>query len=196
MYIIIACFRIGVYLSDNAKAIGGNMTRERRSDLVIGIILFLIGGWFLASQFNLVPSLNELMNLQYEWPFIVIGVGIFLFILGLLVRAPGLSVPACIVAGIGGILYWANATGNWADWTYLWTLIPGFVGVGVLLSTLIGGQERGGYREGLRLILISVILFVIFLMIFSGQGYFLKYWPVLVILAGIWIIIQNLLRRK
>ena len=172
------------------------MSRERRSDLVFGIILLLIGGWFLAAQFNVLPGLNQIMNVQYQWPLIVIGVGVLLFILGLIVRAPGLSVPACIVGGIGGILYYNNLTGNWGDWSYLWTLIPGFVGVGIILSTLLGGNEKGGYREGLRVILISAILFVIFVMIFSGQVYFIRYWPVLVILVGIWIIIQTVLRRK
>jgi hypothetical protein len=172
------------------------MSKERRSDLVFGIILLLIGAWFLASQYNLLPGLNEIINMQYQWPFIVIGVGVFLFLLGLLIRAPGMSVPASIVGGIGGILYWVNATGRWGDWSFLWTLIPGFVGIGIILSTLLGGNERGGYREGLRLILVSAILFIIFVMLFSGQGYFLRYWPILVILAGIWIIIQTIFRKK
>jgi len=172
------------------------MTKQRRSDLVFGIILLLLGGWFLAAQFNLVPDLNQIINIQYQWPLIVIGVGVLLFLLGLLLRTPGLSVPACIVGGIGGLLYWSNLSGNWEDWSYLWTLIPGFVGVGVILSTLLGGEEKRGYREGLRLILVSAVLFVIFLMLFSGQGYFLQYWPVLVIIAGIWIIIQTIFRRK
>ena len=172
------------------------MSKERRSDLIFGIILFLIGGWFLAAQFSLVPGLNKLMNVQYQWPLIVIGVGVFIFLLGLLVRTPGMSVPACIVGGIGGILFWADQTRNWGDWSYLWTLIPGFVGVGIILSALLGGEDRKAYREGLRLVLISAILFVIFLMLFSGQGYFIKYWPVLVILAGIWIIIQSIFKRK
>jgi len=172
------------------------MSKERRSDLIFGIIMLLVGGWFLAAQFNLIPGLNEIMNIEYQWPFIIIGVGVFLFLLGLLVRAPGMSVPACIVAGIGGILYWANSTGNWGSWSYLWTLIPGFVGVGVLLSTLLGGEEKKGYSDGLRLILVSAILFIIFFMIFSGNSYFIKYWPVLIILAGIWIIIRTIFRRK
>jgi len=172
------------------------MSKARRSDLIFGIILLLLGGWFLGAQFNLLPGLDKIMNVQYQWPLIVIGVGVFLFLLGLLVRAPGLSVPACIVGGIGGILLWANSTGRWGDWSFLWTLIPGFVGVGVILSTLLGGEERKGYREGFRLILISAILFIIFLMLTSGQGYFIRYWPVLVILAGIWIIIQTVFRRK
>ncbi len=172
------------------------MTKERRSDLVFGIILLLIGALFLAIQFDLPPGMNAILHLQYQWPLIVVGVGLLLFLLGLLARAPGLSVPACIVAGVGGILYYDNVTTNWASWSYTWTLIPGFVGVGILLSTLLGGIEKGGYREGLRLIVISAILFFIFFMIFSGQALFTKYWPVLVILAGAWIIIQAFVRRK
>jgi len=172
------------------------MSKARRSDIVFGVILLLIGGWFLAAQFNWIPGLNEIMNIQYQWPLIVIGVGVFLFLLGLLVRAPGMSVPACIIGGIGGILYWTNATGNWADWSYLWTLIPGFVGVGVILSTLLGGNEKGGYRAGLRSILASAILFIIFVILLSGQGTYIKYWPILIILAGIWIIIQTIFRKK
>ncbi len=172
------------------------MSRERRSDLVIGVILLLIGGWFLASQFNLVPKLSEIINIQYQWPTIIIGVGVLLFVLGLLTRNPGMSVPACIVGGIGGILYYTNSTGQWGAWAYLWTLIPGFVGVGIILSTLLGGEEKTGYREGLRLIVISGILFVFFFVLLSGQGNIIRYWPILVILAGIWIIIQTFLRKK
>ena len=172
------------------------MSKERRSDLVFGIILLLIGAWFLASQFNFVPSLNEIINVQYQWPLIVIGVGLFLFLIGLLTRSPGMSVPACIVGGIGGILYWTNITQRWGDWSYLWTLIPGFVGVGSILATLIGGGNKSGYRDGLRLILISLILFVVFIMLFSGQGYFIKYWPILIILVGVWVIIQTIIRKK
>jgi hypothetical protein len=172
------------------------MSKERKSDLVFGIILVIIGGWFLAAQFDLVPGLKDIMDIEYQWPFIVIGVGVFLFFLGLLLRSPGMSVPACIVGGIGGLLYWSNSTGNWGSWSYLWTLIPGFVGVGVLLSTILGGQGKKGYIEGLKLILISLVLFAIFLMLLSGQGQFIQYWPVLLVLAGVWIIIQNIFRRK
>jgi Domain of unknown function (DUF5668) len=172
------------------------MSRERRSDLVFGIILLLIGAWFLAAQFNWIPGLNQIINMQYQWPLIVIGVGVLLFLLGLLTHSPGMSVPACIVGGIGGILYATNVTQKWADWSFLWTLIPSFVGVGVILTALLGGGGKRSYLEGLRLILISGILFVIFIMLFSGQGYFIKYWPILVILAGIWIIIQTIVRKK
>jgi hypothetical protein len=172
------------------------MSTERRSNLIFGIILILIGGWFLAAQFELVPGFNEIVNIKYQWPLIFVGVGVFLFLLGLLLRNPAMSIPACIVGGIGGLLYWSNSTGDWAAWLYLWALIPGFVGLGIILSTILGGQEKTGYREGLKLILISMILFGIFLMLFSGQGLYVKYWPILIILGGIWIIIQTIFRKK
>jgi len=172
------------------------MSKERKSDLIFGIILILIGGWFLAAQFELVPGLSEIINIEYQWPLIVVGVGVFLFILGLLIRNPAMSVPACIVGGIGGLLYWCNSTGDWAAWSYLWALIPSFVGIGLILSTLLGGQEKTDYREGLKLILISGILFGIFLMLFSRQGLYTKFWPILIILGGIWIIIQTIFHKK
>lgn len=172
------------------------MSKDRRSDLIIGLILLAIGGWFLAAEFNLLPKLSELINIEYQWPLIVIGVGVFLFILGLITRNPGLSVPACVVGGIGGILAWTNSTGNWSDWTFLWTLIPGFVGFGAILSTLLGGEGNRGYAEGLRLIIVSAVLFLLFVILFSGRGNLIQYWPVLIILAGIWIIIQTIFRKK
>ena len=172
------------------------MTKERRSDLVIGIILILIGGWFLAAEFDLVPGLNDIMIIEYQWPVIIIGIGIFLFVLGLFLRNPGMCIPACIVGGIGGLLYWTNSTGNWTAWSYLWSLIPGFVGIGIILSTLLGGHEKNGFIDGLRLILISAILFGIFFMIFSGQAQFIKFWPILIILGGLWILIQTIFKKK
>ncbi len=172
------------------------MTRERKSDLVFGILLFIIGAWFLAAEFSILPGLNELMNIQYQWPFIVIGVGVFLFLMGLLLRAPGMLVPACVVGGIGGILYWNNYTQDWGAWSYLWTLIPGFVGIGTILSTLLGGEEKKKYLDSLRLILVSAVLFVIFLIFFSGGGTLIRYWPIIVILAGFWVIIRTILSKR
>lgn len=170
------------------------MNRESRANLAIGILLILLGGWFLAIQFF--PVVKEIVNLEQGWPLIVVGVGLFLLILGLLTRVPGLAVPACIVGGIGGILYWQFLTQNWESWTYAWALIPGFVGVGIIIARLLGDNDQGAYRAGFKLILISLVLFVIFYLFLGGQGILREYWPIMVILLGIWVFAQALLRRK
>ena len=170
------------------------MNKERRANLAIGIILILLGSWFLVSQ--IFPELKDIIDLNNAWPLIVIGVGVFLLLLGLLIRVPGLAVPACIVGGIGGILYWQFFNQNWESWTYSWALIPGFVGVGVILARLLGDDDPGAYRSGVKLILISLVLFVIFFLFLGGQGVLREYWPVLVILLGVWVFAQAVLRRK
>jgi len=166
------------------------MNRTRRSGLAGGLILILLGAWFLAVQF--VPGLQA----WFSWPWIIIGVGVVMLLIGLLSGVPDLAVPACIIGGIGGLLYWQNATGNWDSWSYAWSLIPGFVGVGVILSGLFGGKVLKSLREGGNLILISLILFVIFAAFLGGPNLLGDYWPVLLILLGLWTLIQSLFRSR
>jgi hypothetical protein len=169
------------------------MSRKTRSNLAVGIMLILVGGWFLAMQ--IMPNLSDWFWSTFDWPFVIIGVGVCLLIFGLLARAPGMAVPAAIVAGIGGILAYQNATGNWESWAYVWTLIPGFVGVGVMLSALLGEGGREGFRSGLTLIFISAILFLIFSSI-MGANPLGAWWPILLIILGLWLLIQPLFRRQ
>ncbi len=170
------------------------MDRQMRRNLVVGVVLVLLGVWFLAVQF--VPGLGGWINIEWSWPLLIMAVGAFLLLFGLLVGAPGMAVPAVIVAGIGGILYYQNATGDWTSWSYLWTLIPGFVGVGVILAGLLGGDFRGSLTEGGGLIIISLILFFIFASIMGGWNLLGDYWPVLLILLGVWLLIRQLFRSR
>ena len=170
------------------------MDRQMRRNLVVGVVLVLLGVWFLAVQF--VPGLGSWINIEWSWPLLIMAVGAFLLLFGLLVGAPGMAVPAVIVAGIGGILYYQNATGDWTSWSYLWTLIPGFVGVGVILAGLLGGDFRGSLTEGGGLIIISLILFFIFASIMGGWNLLGDYWPVLLILLGVWLLIRQLFRSR
>ena len=170
------------------------MDRQMRRNLVVGVVLVLLGVWFLVVQF--VPGLGGWINIAWSWPLLIMSVGAFLLLFGLLVGAPGMAVPAVIVAGIGGILYYQNATGDWTSWSYLWTLIPGFVGVGVILAGLLGGDFRGSLTEGGGLIIISLILFFIFASIMGGWNLLGDYWPVLLILLGVWLLIRQLFRSR
>ncbi len=168
------------------------MESHRRTNLIGGIVLILVGVYFLAVQ--LFPELGPTLNIEFSWPLILVGVGAFLLLFGLLVNAPDMAVPACIVAGIGGILYYQNMTGDWASWAYAWALIPGFVGVGIILAGLFGGTFRQSLRDGGTLILISLILFAIFSSLLGGKSYLGVYWPVLIILLGLWLLIRPLFK--
>ena len=142
------------------------------------------------------PSLSDWFWSTFDWPFVIIGVGICLLIFGLLAGAPGMSIPASIVTGIGGILAYQNATGNWESWAYAWALIPGFVGIGVILAGLLEGNFRQALGDGGWLIIISLVLFIVFGSFLGGLNLLGDYWPVLLILLGLWMIIRLLLRPR
>lgn len=169
------------------------MEQGRRSSIAVALVLILIGGWFLAVQ--LMPSLWEWAYGHYTWPLPIIGIGALLLVIGLVFWLPGMAIPACIVGGIGGLLYWQNTTGNWDSWAYAWSLIPGFVGVGIVLVGLL--ERRGStVRGGIWLCLISLILFVVFGSFLGGLGIIGSYWPVLLIAGGMVLLGRALFGRR
>jgi hypothetical protein len=168
------------------------MNRGRRSSLATGLVLVLIGALVLVAQ--LVPGWNQWI----AWPLYIVGIGAVLLIIGLLTRVPALAIPACIVGGIGGLLYYQNATGNWESWSYAWALIPGFVGIGIVVAGLLGGEFRKPLREGGQLILVSLVMFLAFGSFFGllGLGPLGQYWPVLLIALGVLILFNRLIFRR
>jgi hypothetical protein len=170
------------------------MKQRNRSNLAFGLVLILVGAAFLAVQ--LFPGLQGLFDVSQNWPLIIIGAGVLMLLLGAVSGAPGMAVPASIVAGIGGILFWQNATGNWESWSYVWALIPGFVGIGVILNGVLSGQARQGLQDGGRTILVSLVMFAIFGAFFGRELFAGWVWPGLLILAGFLILLSNFIRPR
>ena len=77
------------------------MDKGKRTSIVGGAILILVGALLFAGQVlpDFMPDFWEI----FSWPWIVIGIGLFLFVLGAAVGEPGMAVPATIVSGLGGI---------------------------------------------------------------------------------------------
>lgn len=169
------------------------MTERHRSRVVIGILLVILGLWFLAVQ--VVPGLRDWAQLNLAWPLIVVAVGLSLLVIGLLNSTPGMAVPACVVAGIGGLLYWQNATGDWASWAYAWALIPGFAGIGTMLAGLLGDRSAS-VTGGAWTVLISAVLFAAFGSLLGGPHVLGAYWPVLLIGLGLLLLIRPLTRSR
>jgi hypothetical protein len=165
--------------------------------IVLAIILILLGTWFVAVQ--QIPILKPFSNLNLAWPFYVIGAGTLLLVIGLLTGAPRMAIPASIVAGIGVILYYQNLTTppDYLSWEFMWTLIPGFVGVGTILAGLLGDGFRYNVGHGLNLIVISAVLFLIFAAIFQRITILGSYGvAALLILLGLYVIAHGLLRPQ
>lgn len=169
------------------------MNKTGRSQLALGIILILVGGWFLLNQS--MPAFRDFFKPYTEGPSVMLLIGAGIFIIGLATGSPGLSVPAAIVAGIGGIFYYQELTNNFESWAYMWTLIPGFVGVGTLLQGLLGENTGANLKRGLNLMVISAVLFLVFASFLGGWNILGSYGPaILLILLGLWVLGSGLYR--
>jgi hypothetical protein len=159
---------------------------------VLGVLLVLLGAWFLADRS--LPAFHELVARYAEWPFTLMFIGAGLLVLGLILGAPGMAVPAAIVAGIGGLFYYFENIGSYSDW-FMWFLIPGFVGVGSIVAGLLGENTRHNLRNGLNSIVVSAVLVLVFSSVFGKWTILGQYGPaILLILLGLWVLGRGLFR--
>lgn len=159
---------------------------QRKSGIVGGIILILLGLLFLASE--LFPDTFSF----WEWPFIIILIGLVFLLWAIFSGIGGLAIPGSILTGIGGILYYQNAYNDWESWSYVWALIPGFVGLGIMLSGIIDRDFKHRFFNGLSLLIISAILFFAFGSFFGLAPEITMYWPVLLVVLGLVSLIRSL----
>jgi hypothetical protein len=166
---------------------------QNRTSLVLGVLLIVAGGWLIVS--NQVPAIQDWLEAHKSGAVITMGVGLLILLIGLLTGTPGMAVPASIVAGIGGILYYQDLNNDYSSWSYTWALIPGFVGVGTILAGLLGEHTRKNLARGLRLLVISAVLFLVFATLFGGLDVLGAYGaPILIILLGLYILARGFMR--
>jgi len=173
------------------------MTNKNRTQLILGLIFLLVALWLLLTQVK--PEWTAWLHITFSWPVWIMLVGLVLLLIGLLSGKYDMAVPACIVAGIGGILYYQNLYQDWDSWSYMWALIPGFGGLGNLLTALLTGNLRKEGRNAVNTIFISIFLFIIFTAIFGGFEIFSSSREYILIgflfLLGIWLIIRGIFKK-
>jgi hypothetical protein len=165
-----------------------NAPREASPGVILGAILIVIGVAALGFRYL------DVFAGQDVWPWGIVGLGLVLFVVGLIVPNGGLVIGGTVVATIGGILAWQNTTGLWATWAWIWTLIPVASGVG----SFIGGM-RTGDREmrdsGVWQIVIGLAMLAVFFLFFeqfiglSGGQVGVPEWVMPVVLVGLGVLV-------
>lgn len=169
------------------------MNRQGRTQLALGVILILLGAWFLLDKS--VPAFHAFFDKYTQWPMNMFLIGGGILLIGLVTGQPGMAVPAAIVAGLGGIFYYQSTTNNYDSWSYMWALIPGFVGVGSILAGLLGDNTAHNFKRGINLMVISAVLFLVFSSFLGGWNLLGDFGPaILLILVGLWVLGRGLFR--
>lgn len=171
----------------------------RNPNFLIGIMLLLLGGFFLLDQF-----LSFDFG-QYFWQFFIIIPGVLIFLYSLQLadgKGEGLSIFGGIVTATGLLLLAQSITGLWASWAYAWSLI---VPTSLGLSMVIRGNRIKNQKmiaDGKNLAKIGLIIFgagfVFFELLIGISGFRIGTagWSIALIAAGIIIILYSLLRPR
>jgi hypothetical protein len=162
--------------------------RSNAGALIGGAVLIAFGLLSLAGQ------VFRNLNWGFFWPFIVIGFGALFFVAMFAggKQTAGFAVPGSIVGGVGLVLLFQNITSHWESMSYFWTWIIMFVGAGIYIMGVYGG-DANHKKSGMGVMKVGLILFIIFgtffEMIFSGFGNTL--FPILLILLGGYLILNR-----
>lgn len=167
----------------------------RRIELLAGVGLVAFGGVFALVELAGGGSAWGLV-----WPLFVIIPGLLLFA-GTFAFGRGggfLAVPGAILTVGGLILLLTNALDNWAAWAYLWPLLtPGAIGLGLLVfgaRSEIPQLKTVGIWLGAGGLVLFAVFGAVFELVFGTSGPFgpvvgSVVWPLLLILAGLWLIV-------
>lgn len=167
----------------------------KRSNFTWGVILLLLGCILLFQQAR--PDLARLwFGPGFPWPVLILAVGL-IFLAGSLVGGTsGMMIPGAIITTVGGILFYQNATGNWESWEYLWPLIPAAVGLGLVLSSLVGERNPATRKTGFYMLAISLAVFIIFLTLFTAALNLNLAWAAILILAGLYLLLRTSTKKR
>jgi hypothetical protein len=133
--------------------------------LVVGVILVAVGCIFLALR------LGNIALGPNAWPLWLIVPGLAMVAGSLFIPsrgALGLAIPGALLAIVGGILWVQDAYGLYATWAYAWALVaPTGPGLAMLLLGAVRGDGELA-RDGLRMTLTGLGLFLGFGLFFEG----------------------------
>ncbi len=179
----------------------GEASRRRLGALVPGLILILLGLWFLLDNFGLVQ-----INMGQLWPVFPLLFGLAMLLTGVVRGRRGRLDEGAIMVGVWGtliglffFLFTFGAVG-WDQMGLLWPTFPLIGGLGFLAAFLSSGlRDWGLLIVGAIATLVGVLGYIFTYGVLSPAfaQFVLPYLaPALLILAGIGIVVSALSRRQ
>ncbi|HHZ19998.1 MAG TPA: hypothetical protein GX391_05760 [Firmicutes bacterium] len=163
----------------------------RRPSNGFGLVLVLVGTLLLMNNLGYIR-----LHWGQVWPAFPLVFGLSLFLQFLHDWDRGILVPATLFSGAGIFFYYLvnSPTGfNWGALAEWWPIFPLLLGVGFILGYLADPRDTG--------FLIPAAIFVLFGGLslagkVDGFRFYAKYWPLLLILFGLVMILTNIFLGK
>lgn len=170
------------------------MDESKRGTMAAGIILVALGAVFFA--LNLIPGIVTAKT----WPLVLVVLGIGFCLPAVIWPAQkqslaGLFIPGSILLVLGAIFLFNTLTGIWSVWAIAWMLIPGSVGLGLVLGAHIGKWDKSVTQVGMWMLVLSLALFALFASMY-GNVVVKSIGAGLLVVTGLVLLIRSLTRKQ
>jgi len=169
------------------------LSSDKRGNMIGGLILIAIGIWFLLGSLGVnLPDIGRL------WPIFPTLAGLA-FIAGYFMgseKEAGLLIPG-VGAFLTGIFFFFFTFGlfEWGAMSRLWPVFPLIGGIAFTAVWLAGGRQEAGLLVPAGGALAVGIIGLIFTLGRFSFALIATYWPVILIVIGLGILAQNLIRK-
>lgn len=174
---------------------------DRTGRIFLALLLIVVGLFFSA-----VTYFPGYVRAEQWWPSFILLPGLAMLGTGVAGGLSGggrglgaMAIPGCIVSTVGLILLYANVTNHWEVWAYAWALIPASVGLGIMLASALKSGDPHSSRSGKWLLVSFLAVFAVFGLFFEGLIFnrtIGRFWPVLLILVGLLMLIMQGRRKE
>ena len=150
---------------------------ERRNKS-LGLAAIFLGVIFLLENLQVFQ-----FNFENIWPELVTLIGLG-FAIGYLInrKFTSLIMPAVVLIIYGALFIYSHHIGDWKSMAQLWPVLLLAPGIGFLLLFFLAGKKNTALWSASVLIILSLLFLLRFVE-------YLRYWPALLILGGIIIIL-------
>jgi len=150
---------------------------SRAVELLLGLMLLALGLLVLASEllgswFSGLGISNELLA---WWPAILLLLALFFLVPAALpgpnrrLRA-GMVIPGAFLGGVGGALLYTSLNDRWPAWSYLWTVIPFSIGIGLYAAGWIADLPAFKWI-GFGMAVGAAVAYLAFATAFGGEAF-------------------------
>lgn len=140
---------------------------------IIGVLLIIIGTLLI---------IGNMYNWKFQfWPLGLLILGILLFTISSKSRSV-FYIPAVILT-LSSLFFFYNIFTDWANFDKLWPTLMLIVSISFFVSSFIGKQKD--------LIIPAFIIFIVSLSLYFISFNILKFWPVIFVILGLWILIDK-----
>jgi hypothetical protein len=150
---------------------------SRTIELLVGLMLLLVGVLVLASDWirDWIDGLGISGDVLAWWPLLVVLLSFFFLVPALFGRQnrrlrAGMVIPGSLLAGVGGALLYTSLNDRWPAWSYLWTVMPFSIGIGMYAAGWIADAPAfkwigSGIAAG------GVVAYLAFATAFGGEAF-------------------------